>query len=109
MSLCTVGSLVSSVRSKNAGPYWVTIDLFCGSDSSFLQLSQHLHTSQVAEALQASAAHIKRFDIASLNVIKFSVPRPVVQGHRTDRDMHGAQWAILIEELSLEQISSLKA
>lgn len=44
---------------------------------------------------------LKRFDIAELNVIKFSLPRPVVQGSRADRDMHGAQWAALLEELPL--------
>jgi hypothetical protein len=32
---------------------------------------------------------------------EFSFPRPVVQGARTDRDMHGAQWAVLLAELDL--------
>jgi len=41
---------------------------------------------------------LRRFDIAALNVVKFSMPRPVVQGTREDRDMHGAGWACLPEE-----------
>lgn len=98
----TVNDAVSSVRSKNAGPFWITIDLFCGSEVNFNHLCQQLHTSQIADALKTPEAHIKRFDISSLNVIKFSVPRPVVQGHRTDRDMHGAQWAVLIAELPIK-------
>jgi hypothetical protein len=45
---------------------------------------------------------LKRFDIPALNVVKFSVPRPVVQGTRADRDMHGAGWACLLEELQVD-------
>ena len=30
--------------------------------------------------------------------MKFSFPRPVPQGSRGDRDMHGAQWAMLLAE-----------
>ena len=46
---------------------------------------------------------VKRFDIADLNAIKFSFRRPVVQGARTDRDMHGAQWAILLAVLHVRR------
>lgn len=96
-----VGERVDYVRSKNAGPFWITIDVFCGTDTSYNALCQELTTERVAETLQQPLQAIMRFDIPSLNVIKFSLPRPVVQGHRTDRDMHGAQWAVLIEELQL--------
>ena len=41
------------------------------------------------------------FEIESLNVIKFSFPRKVIQGHIHDRDMHGAQLAVLLSELRL--------
>lgn len=97
----TIGERVAQVRSKNAGPFWVTIDLFCGSDSVFQEIDKELTTQQLANVLHQPAASIKRFSIPSLHVIKFSLPRPVVQGHRTDRDMHGAQWAVLVAEMSV--------
>ncbi|NND90033.1 MAG: DUF4387 family protein [Granulosicoccus sp.] len=93
--------VVSSVRSKNAGPFWVTIDIFCGSVPAFNRIVAGLTTRQVGDALGQPEAAVKRFDIASLHVVKFSVHRPVVQGHPADRDLHGAQWAVLIEELVL--------
>lgn len=102
MKQILVGDRVKSIRSKNAGPFWITIDLFCDSPSNFSKLCDELKTSTVADALHVQLSQIKRFDIANLNVIKFSVPRPVVQGHRADRDMHGAQWAVLIEELPIQ-------
>jgi hypothetical protein len=93
-----LGDQVFKVRSKNAGPFWVTIDVFCGTPEAFASLSSSLQTAQVATLYGCPTQEIKRFDIAELSVIKFSIPRPVVQGSAADRDMHGAQWGILLEE-----------
>ena len=96
-----LGEQVLKVRSKNAGPFWVTIDVFCGTSAAFDKVSATLKTQAVA-ALYGCPLHlVKRFDIADLSVIKFSIPRPVVQGSARDRDMHGAQWGILLEEADL--------
>jgi hypothetical protein len=96
-----LGDQVLKVRSKNAGPFWVTIDVFCGTSAAFDKVSATLQTQAVA-ALYGCPLHlVKRFDIADLSVIKFSIPRPVVQGSARDRDMHGAQWGILLEEADL--------
>ncbi|MEM7717787.1 MAG: DUF4387 family protein, partial [Pseudomonadota bacterium] len=65
------------------------------------QIAQGLSTERVAQVLQADVNDIKRFDITDLNVIKISLPRPVVQGHARDRDMHGAAWANVIAELEI--------
>jgi len=92
---------VAKVRSKNAGPFWVTVDVFCGSTEVFEATKAALRTETVAALFHQPSQLLKRFDIADLNVIKFSFPRPVVQGSRADRDMHGAQWAILLAELDV--------
>lgn len=100
--MAKLGDAVFKVRSKNAGPFWVTIDVFCGTEDAFKRITQTLATETVAELFQQRADDIKRFEIADLKVIKFSLPRPVVQGDRFDRDMHGAQWAVLLAELELD-------
>jgi len=100
-----LGALVEKVRSKNAGPFFLTIDIFCGNSATYRQVCHHLKTQAVADLYQVNETTIKRFDIDSLNVVKFSFPRPVVQGTRLDRDMHGAQWAILLEEYILPTTS----
>ncbi|SCY72459.1 DUF4387 family protein [Paracoccus tibetensis] len=97
----TIGDLVLKVRSKNAGPFWVTIDVFCGRPEVFERLTRTLRTEDVARLYQVAPDQLKRFDIPDLRVIKFSLPRPVVQGSAADRDMHGAQYAALLEEMSL--------
>lgn len=99
--MAELGSLVSKVRSKNAGPFWLTIDIFCGNAETFDRVRQAVKDDTVARLYGVDRQLLKRFEIASLNVIKFSVPRPVVQGTRADRDMHGAGWACLLEELPI--------
>ncbi len=101
--MTTVADIARKVRSKNAGPFWVTVDSFCGTASAFNHLTAALKTEVIAGLYQQPTQRMKRFDIADLNVIKFSFPRPVVQGHRLDRDMHGAQWAVLLAELPLDE------
>lgn len=88
--------IVPKIRTKNAGPFWLTVDIFCGEAKIFDHLKKNLQTAQVAAAFHQPTAVLKRFDIADLNVIKLSLPRIVVQGSRADRDMHASQWAWLV-------------
>ena len=97
-----LGDQVVKVRSKNAGPFWVTVDVFCGNAEAFDTVRTALQTEAVAALFQQPSQLLRRFDIADLHVIKFSFPRPVVQGNRADRDMHGAQWAVLLAEYELQ-------
>lgn len=96
-----VGEVVQKVRSKNAGPFWVTIDVFCGDRPAFERIVAGLSTERVAGLFKADVAEVKRFDLPDLNVVKFSLPRPVIQGSRPDRDMHGAGWAVLVSEVEI--------
>jgi hypothetical protein len=93
-----IGEVALKVRSKNAGPFWVTVDIFCGSAEAFRQISEGLSTDRVAALFKTEASVIKRFDMAELNVVKLSLPRPAVQGTVRDRDMHGAAWGPLVAE-----------
>jgi len=96
-----LGQEVKKIRSKNAGPFWLTIDIFCFDDKNFQDIRQRLDTATVARLFQTDLSQISRFDIVSLRVIKFSLPRPQIQGTAKDSDMHGASFAVLLEELDL--------
>jgi hypothetical protein len=89
------------VRSKNAGPFWLTIDVFCGNAETFQRIRALLRTEDVARLFGQPTQLVRRFEISDLAVIKLSFPRPVVQGSSNDRDMHGAQYAILLAEMEL--------
>ncbi|HCP81645.1 MAG TPA: DUF4387 domain-containing protein [Octadecabacter sp.] len=99
--MSNLSQIVQKVRSKNAGPFWLTIDIFCGTPEAYAQIVDGLSTQRVAALFKTNADDLKRFDIADLNVVKFSLPRPTIQGARDDRDMHGAGWAPLVAELEI--------
>lgn len=81
------------VRSKNAGPYWITIDLFFADRDMF---DRHAESAAIGNAaigalLGVDGAQVKRFAIPELDVVKLSYPRPSPQGGAVERDMHGGQ------------------
>jgi len=96
-----LGDIVSEIRSKNAGPFWVTIDVFCGDTNTYEKVRSLLGKESVATLYQIPESQLQRYDIENLHVVKFSFPRPVGQGSLLDRDMHGAQYSILLSELPL--------
>ena len=95
-----LGEKVKKIRSKNAGPFWITIDIFCGSEEVFKDVCLNLKNSKIANLLMINIKDLKRFEIENLNVIKFSFPRNIIQGNIYDRDMHGAQMGILLSEMT---------
>jgi len=91
------------IRSKSAGPFWLTFDIFCADAETFgaLCADPHLSGPAMAAMFRSDPEQVRIFHVAPLNVIKISLPRPVVQGSVADRDMHGAQWGyVLTEELA---------
>ncbi len=100
--MAKLGEIAQKVRSKNAGPFWLTIDIFCGTPEAFARIKNGLSADRVATSFGADPDEIKRFNIDTLNVIKFSLPRPEIQGSIHDRDMHGASWAALLSEVDIQ-------
>ena len=96
--MSTLGKKVQKIRSKNAGPFWITIDIFCGSKEVYQEVLKNLDNTKIVELFNIPGQTLKRFEIEDLNVLKFSFPRKIIQGHIKDRDMHGAQLAVLLSE-----------
>ena len=99
--MAALGSMVRKIRSKNAGPFWLTIDIFCKDKTNFSYVCAHLKSEHVAALFKIDDGKIRRFEIPKLNVIKMSFPRPHIQGTNIDRDMHGASFAVLLEEMKI--------
>ena len=96
-----LGDLVIRVRSKNAGPFWVTVDIFCKNLEQMNKISTACSSERIARLVAVPESSIKRFEIPYLSVIKISFPRPHPQGSLKDRDMHGAQTALLFETIDV--------
>lgn len=98
-----LADLALKVRSKNAGPFTATVDIFCGSAESFETIRRRVNERTVSELYKVRLDSVRKFEIPHLHVLKFSFPRPSVQGSRTDRDMHAAQLAELLLELPVSR------
>ncbi|MBD3744600.1 MAG: DUF4387 domain-containing protein [Sphingopyxis terrae] len=81
------------VRSKNAGPFWITVDYFFASDELFARYSEAsaFQSATIAKLFGIDPDLIKRQSLADLSVVKISYPRKTPQGGALERDMHGGQ------------------
>jgi hypothetical protein len=91
--MANVGEVCRHVRSKNAGPFWITIDLFFDGEDNFRRYrdSEALGPSLFAALYAADPGLVRRVPVDSLQMIKISYPRPRPQGWAGERDMHGGQ------------------
>ncbi len=92
------------VRSKNAGPFWITLDLFFDSEASYAQFrdAPALSAEAVAAIYGVDPAHVRRYPVDSLQVLKISYPRRAPQGGAQERDMHGGQQYVRLLHVELE-------
>jgi hypothetical protein len=100
----TVGRVAALVRSKNAGPFWQTLDIFLANDENYRAVadSPSLNADAIARLYLVDADNIHIYRLPEIRVVKISFPRPTVQGGRDDRDMHAGQQHIPLTQLALE-------
>jgi hypothetical protein len=95
-----VGEVCRHVRSKNAGPFWVTVDLFFPNEELFRRYrdAPALGPEAFARLYETDPALVKRLPVDNLHMIKISFPRAKPQGWMGERDMHaGQQYARLLD------------
>ena len=101
----TVGDVAAYVRSKNAGPFWVTIDVICSEAAAYEELcrSNALSPQSIAKLYGIEPGEVLVFHAPQLRVLKVSFPRTVPQGSAHDRDCHAGQYFVALLALPLER------
>jgi hypothetical protein len=101
--MTTLGRLGTLVRSKNAGPFWTTMDIFFPDARSYERATASALTDvdQIAERLALPPSTLKVFLIPGLCAIKLSFPRPQTQGGAHDRDLHSGQQYVPLLDLEV--------
>ena len=99
----TLQDIALEVRSKNAGPFWVTMELFLRDGAAYAVAADpgFLDEEVIARLYGVPAGSVRFFRIPSLNVVKISFPRPVAQGSLRDRDIHAGQHHVPLAVLPL--------
>jgi hypothetical protein len=81
------------VRSKNAGPRLLTLDIIFRSDADYQRAAQSpaLSPQTIAQLYGVLAESVKVINYPLGRAIKVVVPRHIMSGDAGDRDVYGAQ------------------
>jgi hypothetical protein len=97
----TLGSYALEIRSKNAGPFWVTMETFMKDEAGYAVAAEIITEATIAELYAVPAEEVLIFRIPALNVVKVSFPRPVPQASLRDRDIHAGQHHVPLASLQV--------
>lgn len=91
------------IRSKNAGPFWITVDISFPDRDSFDRYadSPFLQAPAIGALFMVDSTQVKCFKVPDLAVVKISYPRARPQGGTIERDMHGGQQYIRLLDVEL--------
>ena len=86
-------SIAKVIRSKNAGPCLLTLDVMLPDEATFAYVTTRLDPlrRQVAQRYGHSENEIVILPFAPALAVKITLPRDIVSGDIGDRDVYGAQ------------------
>ena len=79
------------LRSKNAGPLFITFDLIFDNSKDMSYVLEHLKKADIARAYGVSESKIDIIAYGVVNSIKITFPRKTVSGGLSDVDVYGCQ------------------
>ena len=83
--------LTKILRSKNAGPLYITFDLMFDDSEKMKKVLKGLKISDVAKAYNVDQSQITIIPYEIVNSIKITFPRKYVSGSVFDDDVYGCQ------------------
>ena len=86
--------LAMVIRSKNAGPFTLTIDLIFEKEESFYQVlnSPSFNEGQIAQLYKVPVSNVRILPFGHALAIKVALPRSFASsGAPADRDVYGSQ------------------
>jgi Domain of unknown function (DUF4387) len=94
--MAKLGDLASVIRSKNAGPFQVTIDIMFENADDYRRVlnSRDLTAAEIAKRYRISENEVAVIPFDRVHAIKITIPRrwgSRGSGSAGDRDVYGAQ------------------
>lgn len=89
----TIADLAVLVRSKNAGPFWLTIDIMFDDEGKYRRVRDNnvVNRDLVARLYRRDPGDIIVVNHDAALAIKVSFPRPCSSGSKYDSDVYGGQ------------------
>ena len=91
------------LRSKNAGPLWLTMDLGFESKSQMIKILESgvLRADTIASLYEVPEELVKIIPYPVVNAIKITIPRKHPSGALLDSDIYGCQQHMLLANLEV--------
>ena len=89
------------LRSKNAGPLFITFDLIFPNGEDMEYVSQRLTKEMVSQAYDVPVEKIDIIVYSVVNSIKITFPRKNISGSLNDTDIYGCQQHIPLANILL--------
>jgi len=89
------------LRSKNAGPLYITFDLIFENREDMEHVQNALTAQMVSEAYGVEAEKISIISYAVVNSIKITFPRKQISGQLEDTDIYGCQQHVPLASIVL--------
>ena len=79
------------LRSKNAGPLYITFDLIFNTTEDMEYVEKNLKKADIAKAYDMDESKIDIISYKVVNSIKITFPRKNISGSLADNDIYGCQ------------------
>ncbi len=97
-----LGSVARVVRSKNAGPYTLTLDIIFDSVECAVEAYKRITRDMVGALYRIDPENVEIILYKPANAVKINLPRLVPSGHPGDTDVYGAQQHAPLLSLDLD-------
>ena len=91
------------LRSKNAGPLFITFDLIFNTREDMEYVSARLTKEDISKAYDVSVEKIDIIPYAVVNSIKITFPRKNISGSLEDNDIYGCQQHVPLANILIEE------
>ena len=89
------------LRSKNAGPLFITFDLMFDSSEKMEYVCKNLTKEMVAKAYSVDKDDVSIIKYAVVNSIKITFPRKNISGSLNDDDIYGCQQHVPLSQIEI--------
>ena len=89
------------LRSKNAGPLFITFDLIFHTQQEMQYIDQQLTKTHIAQAYGVAEDKIDIIVYEVVNSIKITFPRKNISGSLSDNDIYGCQQHVPLANIEL--------
>lgn len=89
------------LRSKNAGPLYITFDLIFPSTDEMAYVARHLTKAQISAAYGVPEETIDIIVYSVVNSVKITFPRKHISGSLPDNDIYGCQQHVPLANILL--------